>query len=398
MSYNTPTLSDTQTLTHTRTILETHLPLAANGYSCQRQHLYDTLIGASARGQSLEALCQSMPSMPSADTLRRHLGRQLTLDRLPELELGINRALGADLPRRLRRRARKKGLRLAIDFHDRAYYGKAAQDEALWVRAKAKDGTTRFVRIATAYVIHRGLRLTLALRLVRPDDTTTAVVAYLLRRLEALDMPIQCLLLDKGFSGIAVLKYLRAQQVPSIIACPIRGKKAPTPSATRALCRGRGSYWAAYTFSNQEACFTAQVAVCRVFTTSKRTGRMKRRGLWHIFIVLGGALQACAAQAIKRLYRGRFGVETSYRLAGQVRAATSSPNAAYRFVLIALSFLMVNVWVHLCWLFTQVPRRGGRWLDTERFRLRRYATFIEQALERRYGYRQQIVAPAVPLP
>lgn len=398
MSYDTPTLCDTQTLKRARSILQEHLPLEAHGYSCQSEHLYDGLLGASAHQESLEALCQRMPSMPSADTLRRHLHRQLTIEKLPEIEQGINQALRADLPKRLRRSARKRGLRIAIDFHDRPYYGKAPEDEGLWVRAKAKDGTTRFLRVATAYVIHRGLRLTLALRFVRPEDTTVGVVEHLRRGLERLDMPIQYLLLDKGFSGIAVLKYLEAQQVPAIIACPIRGKKDPEPSATRALCQGRKSYWATYTFSNSETSFTARLALCRVFTTRRRTGRMKTRGAWHIFIVLGQALQACAAQAIKRRYRARFGVETSYRLSGQVRAWTTSPNAAYRFVLMALSFLMVNVWIHLCWLFTQVARRGGRWLDVERFRLRRYARFIEQALERKYGCIQQIVAPAVPLP
>lgn len=397
MSYDTPTLSDTQTLTRTRTILQEHLPLEAHGYSCQSEHLYDVLLGASAHQESIEALCQRMPSMPSADTVRRHLKGQLTLEKLPEIEQGINQALHADLPKRLRRSARKRGLRIAIDFHDRPYYGKAPEDEALYVRAKAKDGTTRFLRVATAYVIHRGLRLTLALRFVRPEDPTVGVVKHLRSWLEALDMPIQYLLLDKGFSGIAVLKYLEAQQVPAIIACPIRGKQDPEPSATRALCQGRKSYWATYTFSNSETSFTARLALCRVFTTRRRTGRMKRRGAWHIFIVLGQALQACSCQAIKRRYRARFGVETSYRLSGQVRAWTTSPNAAYRFVLMALSFLMVNVWIHLCWLFTQVARRGGRWLDVKRFRLRRYARFIEQALERKYGCRQQIVAPAVPL-
>ncbi|HSR49176.1 MAG TPA: hypothetical protein VLV83_00020 [Acidobacteriota bacterium] len=397
MPYHTPTLSDTQTLKQARTILEEHLPLEARGYCCQREHLYDVLIGVSARQESIEALCQSMPSMPSADTVRHHLNGQLTLERLPELEHSLNQALGAELPRRLRRNARKSGLRIAIDFHDQPYYGKAPQEEALYVRAKAKAGTTRFLRVATAYVIHRGLRLTLALRFVRPQDSTVGVVEHLRSRLEALELPIQCLLLDKGFSGIAVLKYLDEHQVPAIIACPIRGKKDPDPSATRALCQGRKSYSVTYTFSNRETSFTAQLAVCRVFTTARRTGRMKRRGTWHLFIVLGEALQARRPQAIKRLYRGRFGVETSYRLSSQVRAWTSSPNAAYRFVLIGLSFFMVNVWVHLCWLFTQVARRGGRWLDVERFRLRRYAKFIEQALERRYGCRQQIVAPAVPL-
>lgn len=398
MSYDTPTLSDTQTLKRTRTILQEHLPLEAHGYSCRSEHLYDAILGASARQQSLEALCQHMPSLPSADTLREHLNGQLTIEKVPEIEHSINEALRADLPKRLSRSARKRGLRIAIDYHDRPYYGKAPAEQALWVRAKAKDGTTRFLRVATAYVIDRGLRLTLALRFVRPEDTTVGVVAHLRSWLEALDMPIQHLLLDKGFSGIAVLKYLEEQQVPAIIACPIRGKKDPKPSATRALCQGRKSYWATYTFSNNETSFTARLALCRVFTTARRTGRMKRRGAWHLFIVLGQALQDCSAQAIKRLYRSRFGVETSYRLSGQVRAWTTSPNAAYRFVLIGLSFLMVNVWIHLRWLFTQVARRGGRWLDTALFRLRRYAQFIEQALERKYGCIQQIVAPAVPLP
>ena len=142
----------------------------------------------------------------------------------------------------------------------------------------------------------------------------------------------------------------------------------------------------------------SQVAVCRVFTTALRTGRMQRRAAWLLFIVIGPELAGLSPRAVRRLYRQRFGVETSYRCAGQVRGWTTSPNVAYRFVLLGLSFFMVNVWVHLCWCYTQVPRRGGRWFDRERFRLRRYAEFILQALRERYGYVQEIVASATPLP
>jgi putative transposase len=49
---------------------------------------------------------------------------------------------------------------------------------------------------------------------------------------------IGLLYLDKGFSGFPVLNYLRRSKQPSLIACPIRGKKG----GTRALCRGRASY------------------------------------------------------------------------------------------------------------------------------------------------------------
>ncbi len=135
----------------------------------------------------------------------------------------------------------------------------------------------------------------------------------------------------------------------------------------------------------------SQVAVCRVFTTARRTGRMQRR---LADLVIGPE----SPWTVRRLYRQRFGGETSYRLSGQVRGRTPPRNAAYRFMLWGLSFFMAGVWVHLCWCYTQVLRRGGRWFDRERFRLRRYAAFILQALRERYGYVQQRVASAPPLP
>lgn len=100
----------------------------------------------------------------------------------------------------------------------------------------------------------------------------------------------------------------------------------------------------------------------------------------------------------KRQYRRRFGVETSYRCAGQVRGWTTSPNPAYRFLLISLSFYLLNVWVHLRWLYTQVARRGRRRLDVQRLRLSRLAKFIVRALEHQYGCIHEIVAPDPPLP
>lgn len=391
--HNTPRLSDTQTLQTARSIVQPHLPLKAGGYTCQSQHLYDALLAACASGETLEAVCRELPGAPTAGTLRRYFNEQLTLEALPGLEHGLNQALAQHLPARLRRKAQP----VALDFHDQPYYGKAAQVQAQWVRARATRGTTRFLRIATAYVIHRGLRLTLAVRFVLPGHETVEVVEALTETLDALEVPVSCLLLDKGFASIAVMASLEAQRRAAIIACPIRGKKTPRPTATRALCQGRGSYWAAYSFRNPQHVFAAQLAVCRVFTTARRTGRMQRRGAWLIYIVIGEGLQGLSPRQVRRLYQKRFGIETSYRLSRQVRGWTTSQNVAYRFVLIGLSFVMVNVWVHLCWLYTQVPRRGGRWLDHERFRLRRYAKFIEQALERTYGYVEEITAPAPPL-
>ena len=177
---------------------------------------------------------------------------------------------------------------------------------------------------------------------------------------------------------------------PALNACTIRGKT----SGTRALCQGRCSYRTQHTFhSPGAAAFTAKLAVCRVFTTAKRTGRRQREAGWMIFILIH--LDWTPRQA-RRQYRRRFGIETSYRCAGQVRGWTTSPNPAYRFLLIALSFVLLNVWVHLRWLFTQVRRRGGRWLNTKLFQLNRLVKFIVRALERSYGCQHVIFAPAAP--
>ena len=175
MQENTPKLTDEQTLHTARTILEAHLSLEAQGYCCQSEHLYEALLAVCASGESLEAVCRDLPGTPEAGTVRCYLNEQLTLEELPALESSLNGALTARLPARLRR----KRQRIAIDFHDRPYYGKATQEEAKWVRGKAKDGTTRFFRIATAYIIHKGMRLTLALHFVLPGENTVTVLKRL---------------------------------------------------------------------------------------------------------------------------------------------------------------------------------------------------------------------------
>ena len=188
------------------------------------------------------------------------------------------------------------------------------------------------------------------------------------------------------------MKYLTQQGQPTLMACTIRGKQG----GTRALCIGPKSYRTTYTFeSAEQGAFTAELAVCRAFTTAKRTKRLKRRVEWLIYILIH--LNLSPRQA-RRLYRRRFGIESSYRCAGQVRGWTTSPNAAYRFVLIALSFILLNIWLGLRWLFTQMPRRGRRWLDTQRFQLTRFARFIRRALEQHYGSVSEIVAVVTPRP
>ena len=389
MGNDTPKLTDDQVLEHASQDLDTHLPVVAEGYKCTTEVLLHILLVAAARRCTIESACAELDSGPGAETVRQYLNAQLTPERLPELEASLNDALASQIPARLHRKAQD----IAMDLHDRPYYGKASQEEGLWVGGRAKAGTTRFYRVATAYVMRNGLRATLALRFYLPTDDIVGVVQALAERIEVLGISVNRLLLDKGFDGIDVQNYLRQSGIPSLIACSIRGKTG----GTRALCKGRKSYSTTHTFRNrtEKKKSTANIAVCRVFTTNKRTGRMERRADWLVFILIN--LDLTPKQA-RRLYRRRFGVETSYRCAGQLRAWTTSTNPALRFVLIGLSFFLQNVWLLLRWLYTQIPRRGRRQLDTKRFTLARFARFIVSAVERRYGCIHEITAPAVPIP
>jgi putative transposase len=387
MMNNTPKLTDQEVLDYARAGLQEHLPLEAEGYQCSTADLLDALLGIAVGRDTLESVCADWLDAPDSDTIRSHLNKQLTVEGLSELKCRLNAALAAEIPQRVWRQARD----VAIDLHDRPYYGKAPQEEGLWVRGKAKSGTTRFYRVATAYVMQNGLRVTLAIHFFLPGDTVVTALDAVIRRVRSMGIDVNCLFLDKGFAGIAVLEYLTQRGQSALIACPIRGKTG----GTRALCRGNKSYRTAYTFKNATKSFTAELAVCRAFTTANRTGRMQRHATWLIFILIH--LDWSTRQA-RKSYRRRFGIETSYRCAGLVRGWTTSRNPAYRFLLIGLSFFLLNVWLHLCWLFTQVPRRGRRRLATKRFRLVRFAKFIARALEQRHGCIHHIVAPALPIP
>jgi putative transposase len=386
MTDHTPKLTDQEVLDHARTCLQHHLPLHADGSCCTTADLFNVLLGVAVNRGTIEALCADLLGTPHPETIRRYLNAQLRADELPALLDQVNAALADEIPDDVWAHARD----VAIDCHDRPSYGTLPQDHGVWVRGEAKAGTTRFYRIATAYVMLQGRRVTLAVHFVLSEETPVSVLERLLVRLDTLGLRAKRLFLDKGFAGSAVIGLLTQRQQPALIACPIRGKQG----GTRAWCRGRSSYRTSYTFGGADHTpVTAEVAVCHVFTTAKRTKRLERRARWLLFILIHLDL---TPHQTRRLYRKRFGIESSYRCAGQVRGWTTSKNPAYRFVLIGLSFILLNVWLHLRWTFTQVVRRGRRWLDTQRFALTRFVRFLRRALERHYGAVHEIVAPAIP--
>ena len=53
------------------------------------------------------------------------------------------------------------------------------------------------------------------------------------------------------------------------------------------------------------------------------------------------------AEYLRKLYRRRFGIETSYRQKNQAKATTTSRDPVYRLLLEGLGYLLRQVWVVL---------------------------------------------------
>lgn len=132
----------------------------------------------------------------------------------------------------------------------------------------------------------------------------------------------------------------------------------------------------------------------RTYTSHKRSKRKKRRATWLVFVVLNCNFNP---KNIRNLYRKRFGIESSYRCMRQVRAWTTSRNGALRFLLISLSFILINLWLELRHRFCQLKQQGRRKIDTKRFELQHLLSFLNQAINKIYGLVSFISTEVEPL-
>ena len=368
--------------------LTTYLPLEVDGYACTTETVLDVLIQAAVTCQTIESVCNDLDEIVDGETIRGYLNEQIQVDGLQELERRVNQALVVGLPRRLW----KPRLHIAIDLHDEPFYGHTPELASFTCGGPARKGTTRFFRTATVYVIFKDMRVTLAVLFVHPEDALPELVAALLRRLRILGLRIRCLYFDKGFCTTPVLRYVEKSGWPAILACPIRGKKG----GTRGLCHGRASYQTTHTFKSQQyGAYTAPITVVRTYTSHKRSKRKGRQARWLVFVALNCTL---TPNGVRKCYRRRFGVETSYRCMRQVRAWTTSRNAALRFLLMGLGFILVNLWLEFRWHFCQIKQpHGPRRIATQRFELQRMRAFLRRAIERIYGVVSFIKADVAPL-
>ena len=350
------------------------------------QDLMRVLVFAAASRTSVHQACEQLERAPSGPTVLRTLAQQLS--DLDELEAHVNAMLARLVPKGLG----KRGCRIALDLTALPYHGpvdEAHQDEVC--RSKAKSGTTHFFTYATAYAIVRGRRYTLALYRVRAKQSMDHVLRTLLERWVTLGIRIKLVLLDRGFYSVRVIRDLITAELPFIMPAVKRGKK-PTmpggPTGTYALAAEKQGRWTSYTLSNaQDGSVDFALAVVCHNTQGKR-GRHQREAL--LYATWGVSHRSL--NWVRTPYRGRFGIETSYRQLHRARIRTSSRHPALRLLFVAIALILRNVWV---WLHAEVmaqPRRGALKLRPELLRLDRLLIWLVMEIAKHYRLLRNVPA------
>jgi hypothetical protein len=358
-------------------LLTTYLRLPDFSRRCPARSVLMVVLLAAARLGSVFAAAGRLLGIPSAETIRQALAAGLP-DR-EELERRLNRALAADLPRSL------AGTRqpLACDLTLRPYHGRpfARADEVY--RSQAKSGTSHFHAYATAYLVCRGRRLTLALTWVRRGEPLAEVLWRLLWQVRRAGIRPQYLLLDRGFCSVDVIRYLQAGRYPFLMPLPRRGRRVDHPdgpSGSQVFAAARRSGWGQYTLTNARG---RRAAVRVGVKCRNRRGERGRHGRDRLVYALWG-LNPPSLEWVRQTYRRRFGIETSYRQMNQAKVTTCTRNPLVRLFLVGIALILRNVWVWLHWQVLSRLRRGGRALRPERLRFKELLLWIQHVIEHEF--------------
>jgi Transposase DDE domain len=363
--------------------LGTALRLEYQGYKCSTSVLLNILLIAAARVVSLFAACRSLADAPTDQTIRNALAA--TLPEMRELERRLNLALVTRMPKAVRRKSRMVGIDLTLI----PYHGKPAFDAKEIFRGEPKSGTTHFHAYASAVVLHKGHRYTLALTHVEYGESMKVVVQRLLAIVRRRGVKIRFLLLDKGFFSVEMIQYLRRARYGFIIPAAVRGRKPKDPKASprglRALLKKNNGYYrhtlaSAQTKEKKKTSTRVTICVASKDYTKEKTGkRCRKKLLYAVWKVRR------TPQEIRELYRKRFGIETSYRQMNEARIKTCTRDPRLRLLFVGIALVLRNVWVWIHFRFATAKYSDEPRLFLELLRFNEMLYWIVQIIEHALG-------------
>ena len=247
----------------------------------------------------------------------------------------------------------KKGITAAFDITEVGYYG--SEDEfTMWT--KGRSAAKRCHAYLSLQIVCPGFRMILDVKpIFQKSKTLGKLMADMLKRMRRFGLKFQHIYLDRGFYQIEVLRELREHHSGSLLMPVIRSSRVKSAIAEWHQEHGFKAgilEMALGNKSNEEKYFLIFSPLSKKERANLR--RKKKDAGIHEFYLYFCLLkppevsQESINEVFQRLsynYRGRWGIETGYRVVKSIWAMTTSTHYTLRLWLMWNSILMYNLWV-----------------------------------------------------
>lgn len=267
-----------------------------------------TLILAAIDNNYIEGCAQNLQLC--SQTIRNHLKQQN-----PQQLLQLNQQTVKQIKQK---GALNKPLTVAIDWHDEMYYGDPKAKGI--VGTQHKNGSNHAYRYATISVLYNSQRLTLAAATMMHRSKLWHV-KYLLDCVSELGLTVKLALLDRGYFSTQVINYLDDAKINYIMHIPWH--KEPLKAGLDVF----------YTTT------THKKSVLEQATFRLVTMRQSKK------LLIFATNTVFKPRVLKKTFRRRWGIETSYRMIGLFLAKTTSKLYRVRQLYFFLAVVLYNLWV-----------------------------------------------------
>jgi Transposase DDE domain len=301
------------------------------------------------------------------------------------------RALTLTIRRQIRPFVPREPVDVAIDFHDRPYYGQPLSPRRRQVvKTKEERGTHRAHRFASLSILLPRYRLIASLRFHPHNGGTLPAVQKALHDFRQAGGQLRAVFLDRGFYNHAVLSWLKTQRIPAVVPLRLGSKQREKWE------RGRRSYTTTHALKDPKRRSPPLELTIHVVVRYQAGKKWGKHGCQYLIYA---ALGEFSPKEIADRYRGRFGIESSYRVLGQALARTSSRSPALRLLQVGVGMLLQNEWVILKLLYASEGRQGpvGFRVHDEWLRFEDLLQMLLRAVGYRLGH-QTLLENREPLP
>ena len=285
------------------------------------------------------------------------------------------------------RQARLKGLlrgilQISIDLHNIPVYGKVHKsgkglDSTYCVNTKRTQGTNKCYQLATVHCVTPRCRTVLGVILVQEGDTMAEIVGRLLDMVEKRKIRVNRVTMDRGFNSKEVIRelerrgmtyimpYIKYDTIKKIIMEVKDGKRDAVSSHTISkntdpetvtvvvLKHDKKTTEESMTEEEQQLEDTFKDAVKN--DRAKKKDRKEHDPIDDYYVFITNMPLSDIQnnpKIVTKLYKERWGIETSYRCYETIRPRTATTKHTPRIALMFFPWVFYNAWMvanHLVW-------------------------------------------------